>query len=88
MNLEVSKEDDDLIAKIVSRAAYDYPQFNRLMLTLDITVCHANGCPLMLQDMLAADDSNFYHDVLGIRANINRANGKMTGLFSPRFSKL
>jgi len=33
------------------------------------------------------DDFNFAHDVFGIRRNIDRSTGKITGTFWPRYAK-
>ena len=53
---------------------------------MDISACHISN-PLRLADLLAGDDSNFGHDVLGIRKYINRETGELTDCFSPRFSQ-
>jgi hypothetical protein len=57
-----------------------------LSVTMDLSACHANGCPLQLTELLNADDFNLLHDVLGIRSHIDRKTGKITK-FLPRFSK-
>lgn len=54
---------------------------------MDITACHANGCPLRLRELLLADDFNFAHDVFGIRQHLNRDSGRLDGLFVPRFAQ-
>ena len=54
---------------------------------MDITACHVNGNPLRLDELLAADEFNFAHDVFGIRRHIDRETGKLGNCFSPRFSK-
>lgn len=53
---------------------------------MDITACHANGNPLKLDELLAADEFNFTHDVFGIRRHLNRKTGKLEDYFSPRYS--
>jgi hypothetical protein len=55
-------------------------------LTMDLTAVHANGNPLRLAALLAADDFNFAHDVYGIQQHINRNTAKLENHFSPRFS--
>lgn len=52
---------------------------------MDITATHANGCPLRLDDLLAADEFNFGHDVFGIRNCLDRKTGKLMRNFLPRF---
>lgn len=55
---------------------------------MDITAAHANGCPLQLRALLAADDFNFAHDVLGIRRFIDRSTGRIPAeKFWPRFAR-
>lgn len=53
---------------------------------MNITACIANGNPLRLEELLAADDFNFAHDVFGIDRHICRDTGKLLNHFSPRFS--
>lgn len=62
-------------------AGFDYPVIDASM---DVTACHANGCPLKLITLRDADDFNFAHDVFGIRRHINRETGKLDGMFVPR----
>lgn len=58
-----------------------------LDIRMDITACHANGCPLDLERLLAADDFNFAHDIIGIRRFLDRDTGKLSDMFSPRFHR-
>ena len=50
-----------------------------------IRVCHLNGTPLRLHELLAADNFNLTHDVSGIHNCVSRKNGKIIGHFLPRF---
>lgn len=81
-----------LIGKIADRAWKMDREFNgrnartKQHHRMNITACVANGNPLRLEDLLAADDFNFAHDVFGIDRHINRDNGKMMNFFRPRFS--
>lgn len=54
---------------------------------MDLSAVHANGNPLRLADLLAADDFNFIHDVFGIVRRLDRETGKLNDHFVPRFSK-
>jgi len=85
------KEETELIQKIVQRALKYWERLgldmNRSNLEMDISACHANGCPLELQKLLDADDFNFIHDIAGIMQHINRKTGKLKKLFLPRFAK-
>lgn len=65
----------------------DAPLPCRLEMQMDIIACHANGCPLRLDDLLAADDFNLLHDVLGISRHIDRSTGRLTAIFRPRFAE-
>lgn len=91
VNFQTDDASRELAAKIAARActlatangrSLDY--LNTLM---DLVATHANGNPLRLADLLAADDFNLIHDVMGIAAHINRRTGKLEGFFLPRFSK-
>lgn len=53
---------------------------------MDLTAVHANGNPMRLADLLAADDFNFAHDIVGISRFLDRNTGRLTDCFSPRFS--
>lgn len=91
VSFDVTQEDRDLIAKIVARTAAlakaeGLPRVDKMSLTMDLTACHANGTPLRLADLLAADDGNFGHDVFGIRRFLDRETGQLTGHFLPRYA--
>lgn len=70
-------------AKLAAKHGIDYPVLDADM---DICATHLNGNPLKLVELLAADDSNFAHDVFGIRKHIDRTTGKLMDCFSPRYS--
>jgi len=92
LSFKVSGPDSDVITEIAQRAAALDRRVNgrhaenSLHHRMNITACHANGNPLRLNDLLAADDFNFAHDIFGIDRHINRLNGKLENCFSPRFS--
>jgi hypothetical protein len=86
ISFRVSNPDSELIDKIVDRfmGGAD-PSEESLDVTMDLTACHANGCPLDLQKLLDAPDATFFHDVRGIRRFINRETGQIPkSSFSPR----
>lgn len=60
---------------------------DKLDMRMDVLATHANGNPLRLADLLAADDFNFAHDMSGICNCLDRRTGKLTRNFSPRFSQ-
>jgi len=80
-----------LISKIAMRAramAEDAGiQCEQMDVLMDIEACHCNGCPLKLEELLAAGDGDFGHDVFGIRRFIDRETGQLGGQFLPRFSQ-
>ncbi len=96
INWDVSKADSRLIDKIIDRAigvaieagieSSATSKF-RLVLTMDLTATHANGCPLRLADLLNARDFDFSHDIFGIRQYVDRETGQLAGFFVPRFAK-
>lgn len=83
-----SRYELQLITKIAKRAValakkygvdYDYRDA-----CMDLDACHSNGCPLDFQKLLDAPDSDFGHDVFGIRRHINRSTGELMDCFLPR----
>jgi hypothetical protein len=91
ISFDVTDDDEDLIHQIVRRAmdptGHDYSSMiDPLTLEMDLTACHANGCPLRLQELLDADNFNFAHDVLGINRHMNRDTGQLEDCFLPRFA--
>lgn len=86
INWEIGKEDFDLAVQIADRALREltsYPD-DKGTLLMDLTACHANGCPLDLKGLLEAPLLDFSHDIYGIRKHINRDTGKLEGCFTPR----
>ena len=53
---------------------------------MDISATHANGNPLRLESLLATDDFNLLHDVVGIHNHLDRSTGKLINHFRPRFT--
>lgn len=60
-------------------------QGERITAVLDIEQAHAIY-KLRLDELLAADDSNFVHDIIGIQKNIDRDTGEMDQDFLPRYA--
>lgn len=91
ISFAVTKAEAQTIRRIVDRAQkIAGSHIDRLSLSMDLTACHANGTPLRLDDLLAADDFNFAHDVFGISRHIDRddsspTGGQMLHCFVPRF---
>lgn len=100
VSFDVSNEERATISKIADRAldiarqagSYrDVPgrthAAKRVHVEMDMIACHANGCPLRLDDLLAADDFNFSHDVFRIIRHLDRETGELTDFFRPRFAR-
>ena len=88
-SFDVSISDGKKIDQIVVRAAGllgDDTIGSRLDLSMDLTACHANGCPLDLDALLQAERYDFVHDVAGIARHIDRTTGTLRNCFSPRYA--
>lgn len=83
------RADYELINQIVLRAltlcAKEGIQYDRMTAFMDISAAHEE-MPLRLAHLLAADEFNFAHDVLGIRRHMNRETAKLGDCFVPRFA--
>lgn len=89
INWECNAKDFKLIVQIAERVKMDIPNYpdDRITVIMDLTACHANGCPLQLAELLTADRFEFTHDIYGIRKAINRTTGKLTeDCFVPRYA--
>jgi hypothetical protein len=93
IDFKATKEDSELIDKIIERAHKLFKNFKKvdidlLELNMDICATHLNGCNLSLEKLLSFDNSNFLHDVIGINRNIDRKTGKLENCFIPRCARL
>jgi len=91
VNFELARGEAALIHKIVLRAEFlsrelGHEPPSRLELSMDLAMCHVNSCPLQLDELLVARDSDFAHDVFGIRRHLDRAGGRLRDGFTPRFA--
>lgn len=86
ISFKITAEEAEKITAIVARAKGDYPALNVEGATMDLTAVHANGCPLDLNKLLAADKLNFSHDEYGIMNHLDRHTGKLKHCFCPRFA--
>jgi hypothetical protein len=91
ISFSVSAYDSGVIKEIARRAAAlgkrHGIKIDVLDAMMDVTAVHANGNPLRLDGLLAADEFNFAHDILGIRDHLNRETGKLMDCFRPRYSQ-
>ncbi len=83
--LKTIREETILIGKIASRALELHIPRKRMDLIMDLEAAH-NACPLLLGDLLAADSSDFIHDVSGIIRYLDRDTGALTECFLPRYA--
>ncbi|MBR8344194.1 hypothetical protein [Burkholderia ambifaria] len=89
ISFEVSREVSAAIDLVSARyrallATKGLPAVDALGLDMDLTACHANGCPMDWARLNAADDFTLAHDVGGIQLHINRRTGKLENCFLPR----
>lgn len=86
VNWKATKKEAELIFSIAKRAIKENSQLNLTTVNMDITATHCNGCKLKLQELLDADNFNFFHDVYGIMQNVSRRTGRLQNCFLPRYS--
>lgn len=81
-----------VIGEIADRAVRLYEKHDvrieRLTVLLDVLTCHSKVQPLRLDDLLAADDYNFLHDIGGINRHLDRDAYRLGDGFLPRFSAI
>lgn len=85
-NFILTAEEHQIVCDIVKRSRQLWPSIDGGSLEMDIAATHNQVCRLRLADLLAADDFNFAHDVLGIYHNLNRSNIMLEDCFWPRFA--
>lgn len=86
LNETATPQDRALILKIADRAMADGPSpyTNKIRAVMDLTILHLNGCPLDLAALADASETNFWHDLNGIAANLDRATAQLKHMFHPR----
>ena len=84
----IKLEESRLIWKIVDRGwkTMERNYKTKIEMTMDIYAANKD-CPLKLQELLDADDFNFYNDLIGICNNLNRQTKKLENCFVPRYAK-
>ena len=87
--------DVELIHDIAERASVLYRRVAKTtvspaFIAAELTIVHRNIVPLRLADFLAADDSNFAHDIGGIHENLefHGATARLANCFLPRFAQV
>lgn len=88
VSFHVSPDDRGRIVRIARRgraALRDHGiSRDQMSIEMDLSACHANGCPLDLRKLEEADDFNLVHDLLGIARHLDHATGALRGHFHPR----
>jgi len=84
-----TREEHELIQKIVSRAWEYNIVDDSLSLTMDLEAVHCNGIPLDFERLLSFPQFDFCHDVVGIQNKMNRTGmgPVLYDFFLPRCSK-
>lgn len=89
-DIQTAREESRTILAIAKRAcalaADNGFNYDLMTVDMDLSLCHMSN-PLKLDELMAADNGNFAHDVFGIRRHLNRETGKLEDCFSPRYSR-
>ena len=81
-----TKEEREIIVKICERAEeLGVSQGDRFTLIMDLENTH-NTVGLNLEGLLAAENFDFSHDIVGIQAHINRETKELEDFFLPRYA--
>jgi len=75
-----------LIADIIKRADNLKLTPSKLNLAMDLECAH-KSCPLDFKKLLAFDNFNFAHDIVGIQNHMDRENARLSHRFLPRCAK-
>jgi hypothetical protein len=85
----MTKNDYKTIGKIADRAMVLYKSYgitlDRMSLLMDLEFTNEVN-PMRLDELLAADNGNFGHDISGILKHFNRRTKVLDDGFSPRYS--
>jgi len=72
------------IGKIAERACKG-AQLDKTTTIMDISAAQID-CPMRLDELLQADELNFWHDIGGISRHLDRETGQLTDCFVPRYA--
>ena len=90
VKFETTPEERVLLRAIVnrySRTVRPLDMEEERDMLMDLTACHANGCPLDLGRLLDAPRYDFVHDIVGIQDCLNRETGQLQDFFYPRCAR-
>ena len=71
MKMMGSKEDRLLINEVVEKIISLDSSRRRIPCRMDLTATHLNGNPLDFEKLLSFDEFDFFHDIDGIRDNLD-----------------
>jgi hypothetical protein len=83
---KANREDHFKAAAIADRVLESVPA-EKSQVVMDIIACHVSGCPLDLDRLHGAAESDLLHDVCGIARHLDRQTGKLTDCFVPRYAE-
>jgi len=87
VQFETGQENTQLMNRIVDRAVQmQLIQREPIALMMDMAAVHKNCTEIDFVELLAAEDGDFTHDILGIQQHINRSTGKLEDDFLPRYA--
>lgn len=88
LKMILPQHEASLVRVIAKRAVYaaGNPNYRVEDATMDLTVCHLNGCPLRLVDLAEANEFDLIHDVLGINRHLDHETGELKDCFLPRYA--
>jgi hypothetical protein len=90
ISFDISYKDLVLIERIAKRAEPKRkvftPNYEYAQLLKDLTVCHVTIYKFRLDEFLAAYESDFWHDIVGIYRHLNRTTWQLENGFVPRFA--
>jgi hypothetical protein len=76
------------IDRIAQRALRFFPDREAEDIKLDLTAAILGGCPMHLDQLEIASDSDFVHDIAGIARHLDRQTFELKDCFLPRYAKL
>lgn len=62
-----------------------FPHYSRIDMLMTLEYAH-DDCPIDFAALLAADDLNFTHDMVGLWRHVSRETLKIENCFRPRFA--
>lgn len=86
--VHITSSEINVIAAIVNRAKAFFPDRDWRDIKMDVLTTHLNACPLQLNELLDARDTDFVHDIAGIERHLNRQTFALEDCFLPRFADL